>query len=444
MDISLEKKTQTEALIKINLKESDYQPKVALKVKDYAKKAEIKGFRKGKVPTSVINRMYGKSILVDEINHILSHALTDYIKDNDIKIIGEPLPNREQADKIDWDTPSDFDFEYNIGLIDAFEIDLSKKQKVTRNEIKVDKAIIDETVDNLKDQYSEMTNPEVCEDGDSIYGEFQQVDGDISNAGILDLPLLDTKVAKQFIGSKSGDRIKFDVTKTLKDENLITQVLGVDLEVAKTLTGEFEIEVKNINRKVPAEINQDLFDKLFGKDSIKSEDEFIEKVKETIEKNYSKESDHLLEMHIRKQLSKSTKIEVPNDFLKEWLFVSNEGKLSKEQIDEEFDSYVDELKWSLIRNKITEDKDIKVEQEDVKNKAKELIIEQFGGPAVAEQLQSSLDEFADNYLKANEGQNYVTVFNQLQGEKVYEIVKESITIKDKKVSLDDFKKLASE
>lgn len=443
MEITLNKKSSTEAVIKISLKEADYQPKVEEKVKEYSKKVDIKGFRKGKVPTGVIKNMYGKSILVDEINHMISHGLNDYIKDNKLNIIGEPLPNRDQENTIDWDTQSDFDFEYNIGLVDEFELDLSKKQKITRHEIKVDKKVIDETITNLKEQYGDMTNPEVSEERDSLYGAFTQSEAELNSNGVIELKELGKKDVKKFIGLKKGDKISIDPHKLFSSDANIAQVLGIEVDKAKELKGEVEFEVVNVNRKTPAEINQVFFDKIFGKDVVKDEKEFMAKVEESISKNYSKESEYLLERDIRDHFVNKIKIETPDEFLKEWLLLSNEGKFTKEQIEAEFELYLKELKWSMIRNKIAEQGKIEVKPEEIKAKAIESLAEQFGGPAVLEQLGDKMDEFADSYLKANNGENYSTVYNQVASDKVYKYVIENVTISDKKVSLDDFRKLAS-
>lgn len=443
MEIVLNKKNTTEASINISLTEGDYQPKVEKKIKEYSKKAEIKGFRKGKVPLTMIKNMYGKSILVEEINHMISHGLSDYIKENKLNIIGEPLPNRDQVNTIDWDNQKDFDFEYNIGLVEDFEVDLSTKQKITKYDIKVDKKVIDETVANLKEQYGDMTNPDVSEEGDAIYGSFSQADGDLKSTGIIESKDLSKKDAKKFIGVKKGDVISFDPHKLLSSDEQIAQALGIEAAAATELKGEVELEVINVNRKIAAEINQVLFDKLFGKDVVTDEKAFLEKVEESISKNYEKESGYLLERDIRDYFVDKIKIDTPNDFLREWLFISNEGKITKEQIDSEFDLYVSELKWSLIRNKIAEAGKVDVSNDEIKAKAIEVLAEQFGGPAVIQQLGDKMDEFADSYLKANNGEHYTTIYNQVASEKVYAYVIENVTINDKKVSLDAFRKQAA-
>ncbi len=442
MEINLEKRNTTEAFIKVSLKPEDYQPKVEQKIKEYAKKAEVKGFRKGKVPTSVINKMYGKSILVDEINHVLHHSLDNYIKEEKLKIIGEPIPRQESTQNIDWDTQTEFDFEYHIGLVDDFKLDVSKKQKITKYEIKVDAKVKKETIDNLKEQYGNMTNPEVCEDGDSLFGSFIAEGSEEEHKGLLELNMLDKKEAKLFIGAKPGDSITFDIRKTLQADTLIAQVLGIDIKEAPAVNGNYTLQVKNINRKVPAEINQEFFDRLFGKDVVKSTEEFNRKIEESITANYAKESDWLLERDIRKHFTEKTKITTPDDFLKDWLFLTNGGKVTKAQIENEFDLYLQDLKWSLIRNRIAEDNKIQVDQQDITEKTKVILAEQFGGPGILAQLGDRVDEFVKTYLEGNDGQNYQNVVHQVLADKVYAFIKENVTISSKKVSLDEFRKLA--
>ncbi len=442
MEIILDKKNATEALIKVSLKQDDYQPKVEQKIKEYSRKADVKGFRKGKVPTSVIQKMYGKSILVDEINHLIYHSLDNYIKDEKLKIIGEPIPIKDSAKNIDWENQTEFEFKYNIGLVDDFKLEISKKLKINKYEIKIDTKVKQETVDNLRDQYSTMTNPEISEEGDSIFGSFVAEEDGKEYKGLLDLFTLDKKDVKNFIGLKSDDEKSFDIKKILNTDNLISQVLGIDISKVDEVNGKITLKVQNINRKIKAEINQEFFDRVFGKDAVKSDEEFNVKVEESISTNYSKESEYLLERDIRDHLVSKTKMETPNEFLKDWLLLTNSGKLTKEQIDGEFDLYLKDLKWSLIRNKVAEDNKINVEKSDINNKAKLLLADQFGGPGIIDQLGEKMDEFVKTYLEGNEGQNYTNVVNQVLADKVYEYLIDNISITTKKVSLDDFRKLA--
>lgn len=442
MDITLEKKNPTEASIKIKLTEADYQPKVKEKLKEYGKKAQIKGFRPGKVPPALISKMYGKSIMIEEINHILSHSVQDYIKDNSLKILGEPLPNTEEADQIDWDTQKDFDFVFEIGLVDDFKYNLEDK-KVTRYEIKVDEDSMAETLDNLQKQYGKMTNPEKSEKGDFLYGELKAIEGDFEDNLSIPIDRISEKLADKFIGVSKGDKIKFDIIEAFKDADTITGVLNIGAEKAKDFKGEFELEVLNVNRQEAADLDQDFFDKIFGKDVVKSEEEFKNKVKETISQNYSRETDAYLNNSIQEAIIKDTEVELPNDFLKKWLIASNEGKITEEDIKNEYDAYSKDIKWTLIQNKIIEDQEIKVENQDIELRAKELIKEQLASSGLLGQFDDNLDVFVQNYLQSEKGENYMKIFNQVKAEKVFNAIKEKITIEDKKVDVEEFKNIVT-
>lgn len=439
MDIQLDQKSKTEALIKINLKEADYQPKVEEKLKEYSKKAQIKGFRPGKVPQSLINKMYGKSILVDEINHMVSHKVMDYIKENDIQILGDPLPNAEKAAELDWENGKDFDFEYEIGIAPEFDLKVDNKIKVDTFSIKIDDKLLAETMDNLKKQFGEMTNPEVSEAGDAIYGNIL-TEGEEENAGgLLEISEVEKKAQKDFIGKKAGDVIEFDPAKAIKNDDVRNTFLG---EANKDLKGKIKFEVKNVNRTVPAEVNQDLFDKTFGKDAVKTEEEFKNKVKEAIGDNYKRETEGYTDLKIRDKFIEKTKMELPDTFLKKWLELSNKNNLTKEQIDQDYPLYANDLKWSLIKNKISKDNEIKTEHEEVVNEAKNMIRAQFGSMGMSEAMEQNIDAFADNYLKGEEGQNYMKLNEKVFNDKVMAYIRENISIKAKEVTAEEYREKA--
>lgn len=450
MEITLDKKTSTEGLIKIKLSEGDYQPKVEEKVKDYARKATIKGFRQGKVPAGVIRKMFGKSILVEEINHLLSHKITDYIKDNKLQILGEPLPNHDKTRNIDWDAQKDFEFEYQIGLVDEFSYDLSPTTKVKAYKIEVDDKTIEETVSDLKKRFGKVTYPEVSEAQDSLFGELRPKDGSVENAESLKKEAATIQIEKvekaeqaKFIGKKKEDEIEFDPSKVYKEQSDITELLGLSAdEVAAG--GTFILKINTISRTEPAELSPELFDRVFGKDVAKNEEEFVNKIRETIADNYKRETDHFLEHHIEDHFLANTSINLPADFLKSWLKMSSEGQVTDAVLNDEFDQYVRGLKWDLIKNKIAEDNGIKVESDEVRDKAKEMIVAQFGGQAFADQLKDKLDGIAENYLSNENGQNFMRLYNQLRGEKIMKQIREKITIEEQSVSVDEFKKIVAE
>ncbi len=442
MDITLNKKDNTNASIKIILNEADYQPNVEQKIKEYRKNANIKGFRPGKVPASYIKKLYGKSILVEEINSMLSKSLTDYIKENDLKILGEPIPNQEDAAKIDWDNQKDFEFEYTLGLVDEFDIKLDDKFKVEKYVIEVTDKVMKETMDNLTKQHGDTESVEESKAEDTLEGKLSTADGEVQEKVVLPIEDAEKKAQKQFVGVKKGDEIKFDIEKTFKSAEAKSRLLGQNETDAEAASGEYILTVSDIKRTNPAEINQELFDKVFGKDAVKTREEFDKKVKETIAENYERETENLLNRDLVDSLVEKTKFELPDEFLKNWLLLSNEGKITQEQIDKEYDLYTKDLRFNLIKNKIAEanQEDIKVEHTDVMDYTKKMIAEQFGAYGMADQLGENMDSFAQNYLQGENGENYRKVYEEMLNKRVLDFIKDKITIKEKKVDLDGFKK----
>lgn len=445
MNISLDKQSVTDGTLKISLKETDYSPKVEEKVREYSKKATIKGFRQGKVPSGVIKKMFGKSILVEEVNHMVSHGISDYIRENKLRILGDPIPNEEKARTIDWDNQKDFEFEFQVGMVDDFPVELSNKVKVTSHPIEVTDKTIDNTITDLRRRYGQISYPETSEATDNLHGEITLADGTTRNS-YIPIEKVEKKAQKKFIGVKKDDIITFNI-EDIGDDNLKSQVLNSDPTEVQTAKGEYTFKVTNITRIAPAELNADLFEKTFGKDAVADEAAFREKVRETIQSNYDRETEHLLEHEIQHWYVDNTKIEMPENFLKKWIMSSSNGQVDDETLQKEFASYKDSLKWNLIVNKIADDNKISVEPEEVKMKAKAQILEQFGGnAALAEQLGERFDGIVDNYLQGQDGKgdNFMKLYNQLRMEKIMKVVREKIDVKEKKVSLEEFEKLVAE
>ncbi len=450
MEITLNKLNNTEGVIKIKLTEGDYQPHVEEKVKDYSRKANIKGFRQGKVPAGVIKKMFGKSILVDEINQVLSHKLSDYIKENNLKILGEPLPNQELARTIDWDSQKDFEFEYQVGMVGDFQYSLSKDVKVTAYPIQVDDKVINETIDDVKKRFGKVNYPEASEAGDNLFGDLRSAemkDGEPvfkKDYAVIDTSKVDKSVQQKFVGVKKEDIVEFELDKAFTDKNVLSEFLGESEAEAGATNGIFQFQVSNVTRTEPAELNQELFDRVFGKDTVTTEEEFKAKVRETISENYQRESQHFLEHNIEDYFLANTTIDLPVDFLKNWLKATSEGKVTDSVLQDEFEAYKRSLKWDLVKNRIADDHKLTVEAEEVRGKAKQLIISQFGGQAFAEQIADRLDGITDNYLQHENGQNFMKLYNQLRTEKILNFIKDQITVEEKPVSVDEFKKITSE
>jgi len=443
MDITLDRQKSNEGLIKITLKEGDYQPQVSQKIKEYSKKAQIKGFRPGKVPFGLIKKMYGKSILVEEINKMLSNSLTNYIKKQDLKILGEPLPNLDSSKTIDWENQKDFEFEYSIGLVDDFKYDLSKR-KVTEYKIKIDAKMVTEELETIRKNYGERVNVDISEVDDIIHGVLSEVNLAVENEVILPIQQVEKKEQKKFVGKKSGDMVSFNLSKAIHDNAHQARLLGkTEEELAEVKISEVTLKVEEVKRIQAAKLNQEFYDKLFGEGQVKTEKEFKEKIKEYLSSSFQRESENLLTDSIRKEILKATKMDLPNEFLKRWLVASNEGKLNEDEVDKDYQNYADEMKWNLILNRIAEDNEVNIENDEVVSKAKELIVAQLTSSGLGDQMADQLDVFADNYLKGNEGQNYLQVFNQVRNVKILNLIRDKISISKKEVSLDQFKKEAT-
>jgi len=443
LNITLEKQSATEGTIKIAIQEPDYRESLDKKVRDYARRANIRGFRQGKVPAGVIRNMFGKSFLADEINSIVSKSLTGYIREQKLEVVGEPMPDRNKAESIDWDQQKDFEFDFHVGIAGEFKVELSDKVKATRNLIEVTEATIDETIDEARKRHGNITYPDVSGADDSLYGEIRKEGEEEKKSAFLIIGKLAENIRSKFIGVKREDVITFQGEAISDDMAVRSQVFNVSEEEAKNISGPYHFHVGTISHTEPAEVNQEFFDKVFGKDAVTTAEEFRLRVRETIEKNYERESNHLFDHELEHHFTDHTSIALPEEFLKRWLKETGEGKVTDDVLAREFPIYLKEMKWNLIRERIASAHDIKVEAADVRQRAKEMIIEQFGGGAIVEQLGDRMDAFADNYLQGNEGKNYMRVYNQLHNEKIMTAIREKISVTDKKVSLDEFRKLAA-
>lgn len=454
MDIALEKAGETNASLLITLTPTDYKPEVDKKLKQYSRTVAMKGFRPGHVPPALVKKMYGKGILIEEINTILSKTVSSYIRDNKLQVVGDPVPNREKADAIDWDNQEQFEFSYELGLASDFDVHFDQLQAIPKYEIQISDKEIDETVERLQKQFHTHEHADEVAEGDTIYGELKQVEApegaesDSSDRFASKTAFPTDKMSDEgkaaFIGKGKGEMVTFVIESVFPEEKDRANATGVKKEEAADLIGEFTFEIEDITRHQPAEMGQELFDKTFGEGQVESEEAFRAKIQEVISGNYDRESNTLMRYDLERELL-NIPILLPEEFLKNWLLETNEGKVTREQIDTEFDDFAKSVKLQMIKNKIAEQGDVKVEFNDVMEAARGMVRQQFGLVNVEDdEMNKTIDKIARDYLMndKNNGEAYRSIFNQVFDDKVIDYAKTQVTVEPKSVSFDEFKAIA--
>ena len=440
MNISLEKSTPVNARLVVSIAEADYKPQVDKKLKDYRKQANIKGFRPGMVPVQLIQKMYGKSILIDEINQFLGKSVQEYIRENKLSIVGDPMPAQEEQDVIDWDNQKDFEFAYNLGLSGEFMVDFDKIPAVKTYDIQAGEKELTETLENIMKNGGEQINPDTVEDGDMIFGTFTQ--GEWTEKSAIPMKSIKDDAKATFIGAAKEATLSFDVQDTFVDEKSIELATG-----NKTgLTGEVSFIIEDITRTAPAQMNQAFFDKILGEGKVSSEEEFRAEVMSIIQSNYKRESEYLLKIDAEKALLENVSIELPEEFLKNWLVTINEGKFTPEQIDADFENVKKDLRWTLIKNEIATKNDIKVEYDEVLARTKDMIRGQFGmmgGMGNDNSMDEMIDRIATGYLTdKNKQDNFRKMFDEVFTAKISDAIVANMKIESKTIDVEEFKQIA--
>ncbi len=448
MNISQEKIDNLNAIVTINIKPEDYQPRVDKAIKDHAKKAKIPGFRPGMVPPAHIKKMYGKSILVDEVNNMLSDSLNNYINEQQLEVLGQPLPKMDDSKEYNWDFADDFEFNYEVGLAPAFDIDFSSKDKVTQYVIKADKDTLAARIANIRKSYGKMTNPDVSADGDVLYGVLEQLspDGSVFEGGISNTTSVrldqvqDEQVKKSLIGLKKEDEVTLDIQKAYHgDATRIAAILKVDEDTAAELKSNFRLSVKNVNRLEESDLNQEFFDKLFGEGKITTEDEFRAEITKELEAMYEQDSERKLQNDLYKLSIDKAKFELPDAFLKRWLKATNE-KLSEEELVGGYNDFAQNLKWTLLENKIIKDNNIEIKYEEVFAAAKQRLDAQFRMYSPQPLSDEQLGQYTVQYLQNKEEAN--KIFEEVKAVRVLDYLKSIVTLNTKEISAKEFAELA--
>ena len=448
MNITKESTGDLTATIKIELKEDDYQEQVKKVLKDYQRKANIPGFRAGKVPFGMINKMYGKAVMAEEINKVVSDSLNQFIVDEKLDILGYPLPNTEKSETIDFDNQKEFEFFFDIGLSPEFEIALNDKVKANYYEIKADEEIVNKYLDDLRSRHGEISNPEVVEEGDTVKGELVELDEEKNpkengfnrtSAFALSTIKLKTEL-KKFMGKKVGGELIFNPMKATKSAIDTATMLGISTEEAEKIDSNFSYTITEITRRKPAELTPEFFKIIYPQDKIENEEQLKERIKKDAEISFVAESDRQFMNNAVEKLVEMAKIDLPDEFMKRWILENGQGKMTEEQIESQYDSYSNSLKWQLIEAKLVKEHSIKVSEEDVRNQIKSYFSSMQ--EKQDEETEKRMDEIVNSIMQNREETK--RIYDQLYDKKLLDLFKENIKQVKKSVTYDEFVKLATQ
>ncbi|MBQ7528176.1 MAG: trigger factor [Bacteroidaceae bacterium] len=449
MNISFENVDKVSALLTVNIEKADYEDKVKTALKDFSKKASLPGFRPGKVPASLIQKRFGTEVKAEEINKFLSEEVNKYIRENKINMLGEPMPNEEKTPKMDFEAQDDFTFVFDIALAPEFDATLSKKDKLTIYDIKVDDALIDQQVQSYCQRGGQHVKAESYEARDMVKGTLTQLntknntlkDGiTVENAVMLPEYMKDDKEKAKFEGAKLGDVITFNPAKAY-DGNAteLASLLHITKEEAEEMKSNFSFQISEIMRFEPAKVDQDLFDKVLGTGVVKSEAEFRQFIADDIKKNFQSETEYQFTQDLREYvLNRIGKVEFPETLLKRFMKLRNQDK-GEQYVEENFEKSLPELLWHLAKEQICDQLEVKVQHEDVLETAKAYTRIQFAQYGMMNLPEESITNYAAEMLKnEQQAQGLVerTVENLMAAK-----VKEAVTLKTKEVTMDEFRKL---
>ena len=452
MNITLKNIDPVNAILKIEIAKDDYASKVEKTLKDFRQKASIPGFRKGMAPMSLVKKMQGKSVLVDEVYKIVSEKLYEYIRENKLNVLGEALPSESEQKELDFDTQEDFEFAFDLGLSPEIAVKLTKKDKLPYYSIKVSDEMIDKQINSYKANYGTYSQVNDIEGKDMAKGLLVELneDGSIKEGGIqnedsvlMPFYMKDEEEKTKFMTAKLNSVITFNPYKAYEGaESELASFLKIKKDQVKDYTGSFNFEIKEITRYQEAEINQELFDKVFEPGTVKTEEEFRAKISEMIALQLTPESDYKFILDARKLLQgKADNVQFPDTFLKRWLLTSD-AERTPESIEEDYPKIIEDLKFHLIKEQIVKDNDIKVEAADVQEYARRATKSQFAQYGMANIPDDLLENYAQEMMKKEE--TVRSLVDKAVEDKLIAVLKEKLTLDPKEVTVEEFQNLFQE
>lgn len=451
MNITLKNIDPVNAIITISIVKDDYASNVDNSLKKFRQRAEIPGFRKGMVPLGMIKKLYGESILAEEINKLVSDNLFSYIKDNQLNILGEPLPNETEQKEIDFKTQEDFDFAFDIAIAPEIKVELNKKDKLPFYTVEIDEEMLNKQIDSYKANYGTYKEADVFSEKDMLKGTLTEMENGeekenglkVEDAVMMPAYIKEEAEKAKFNAPKKGDAILFNPSVAYENNTAeIASLLKIDKADVAKHTGEFKYEVQEITHYEEAELNQELFDKVFAPGEVTSEEEFKEKVRATLAAQFESNSDYKFMLDARKLLDKKAgEVAFPDAFLKRWLLASDEKKTA-ESIEEEYPKIVEDLKYHLIKEQLVKDNEIKLEESDFMDFARKATKAQFAQYGMMTVPEDLLDNYAKEMLK--DKNSVRNIADRAIEEKLIVCIKDKVKIDEKSLSMEKFSKLFEE
>lgn len=448
MNVSLTNVDSVNAILQITVAKADYQEKLDNALKTFRKKANVPGFRPGTVPMGMVKKMYGKSVLAEEINKLVGENLYNYIQENKLNVLGEPLPNEEKQQPIDFSVEEDYDFFFDLALAPEIKLSLTKKDKVTYYAIEVNEELVEKQMDSYKANYGKYEKiEEGAKETDLIRGTISELEnGAVKEGGIfveagIVMPsyMKDEAEQAKFVGSKAGDVIVFNPGKAYAgNETEIASMLHIEKDAVDAIAAEFQFAITEITRYKEADLDQDLFNKVFGEGNVTTEADFIAKVKETISDQFAPDSDYKFLLDAKELLEKKVgDLQFPDAFLKRWLIASGEERTA-ESVENDYPKILADLRFHLIKEQIAKDADIKIESEDMKIIAMQAARAQFAQYGMMSLPDEMVENYANDMLKNKD--NARNLLDRAMENKIIDVLKSKLGVEEKVISLDEFRK----
>jgi trigger factor len=448
MQVTEEKKDALNVVLNVKIEPNDYSEKLDKSIKTYAKQVSIPGFRTGKVPIGMVKKKYGKALLAEELNKIVSESIDGYIKEKQLDVLGSPLPHPDDSDNGNWDQPENFTFKYDVGLAPEVDITLDKRIKQNYFVIEVDNKMVEEHIEDLRKRFGKITDAEVAEESDMLVVDLLELNenGEIKEDGVkVDSTvtlqeLTDKETKNELLGVKVGDEPIIVVRHLARNDEDFKRMLRLEANQENKVGERFKVLVKEIKRMIPAEKDEEFFKKASGKEEITTEEAFKALIVEDTSKRFSQESDRLFLNTMHSFLIEKAKLDLPDAFLKRWIQATNDNPISKDEVEADYPNYSKSLQWQLIENKLVKDAGIEISREDTFEKAKGFVVAQYahyGLPAPDEEnLKAHVNQMLSNQDEVRK------LVDLVLEERIIRYLKDAVKLTEKKVSYQDFVKQA--